>query len=169
MGEHVNVECLCNNSCGGSGRKDSELSSLIPRSLHRFNFSCKSYSFLFLFLPFCANWKYGLLLFVLKLNCLCRVSNSYLQWWRPWQIHHFTGSGEYVESSKGETLVKEEQKTAEKVSLLKTKISSNAAAMPTVLKRMKECIARIEELDSYNGIIHPAFKKKRPSWLNHLY
>ncbi|XP_044493838.1 uncharacterized protein LOC123217119 [Mangifera indica] len=76
---------------------------------------------------------------------------------------HNRGSGEYVESSKGKTLVKEEQKTAEKVSLLKTKISSNAAAMPTVLKRMKECIARIEELDSYNGIIHPAFKKKRPS------
>ncbi|KAJ0052455.1 uncharacterized protein LOC116142612 [Pistacia vera] len=76
---------------------------------------------------------------------------------------HNTDSGEHVESSKGATLVKEEQKAAEKIRLLKAKISSNVAAMPTVLKRMKECIFRIEELDSYNGIIHPAFKKKRPS------
>ncbi|KAI4355060.1 hypothetical protein L6164_003873 [Bauhinia variegata] len=55
----------------------------------------------------------------------------------------------------------EDPETAKKVQLLKGKISSNAEAMPLVLKRMKDCIARIEKLDSYNMIIHPAFKRKR--------
>ncbi|XP_054783835.1 uncharacterized protein LOC129290836 [Prosopis cineraria] len=55
----------------------------------------------------------------------------------------------------------ENPETAKKVQLLKQKISSNACVMPVVLKRMKECIARIEKLDSYNVIIHPAFKRKK--------
>ncbi|TXG62841.1 hypothetical protein EZV62_009835 [Acer yangbiense] len=75
---------------------------------------------------------------------------------------YYADSGGHVES-KGTTLVGEEQKTADKISLLKDKISSNISAMPIVLKRMKECISKIDKLDSYNGIIHPAFKKKKPS------
>ncbi|KAL5792439.1 hypothetical protein ACOSP7_001033 [Xanthoceras sorbifolium] len=75
---------------------------------------------------------------------------------------HNTDSGGHVES-KGTTLVSEEQKTADKILLLKEKISSNVSAMPIVLKRVKECIYKIDKLDSYNGIIHPAFKKKKPS------
>ncbi|XP_028769207.1 uncharacterized protein LOC114726698 [Neltuma alba] len=51
--------------------------------------------------------------------------------------------------------------TAKKVQLLKEKISSNACIMPVVLKRMKDCMARIEKLDSCNVIIHPAFKGKK--------
>lgn len=50
---------------------------------------------------------------------------------------------------------------AEKIQLLKQKISSNAAAMPALLSRMKEYMARIDKLDSSTGIIHPAFNKKR--------
>ncbi|XP_027352724.1 uncharacterized protein LOC113863366 [Abrus precatorius] len=56
----------------------------------------------------------------------------------------------------------EDPETAEKLKLLNEKISSNCSAMPIVLKRMKDCIARIEKLDSYNAaIIHPAFKRKK--------
>ncbi|CAL0304680.1 unnamed protein product [Lupinus luteus] len=50
---------------------------------------------------------------------------------------------------------------AKKVKLLNEKISSNCSAMPAVLKNMKDCIAKFDELDSYNAIIHPAFKRKR--------
>ncbi|KAF5733049.1 hypothetical protein HS088_TW17G00584 [Tripterygium wilfordii] len=56
-----------------------------------------------------------------------------------------------------------EQKNALKISLLKDKISSNVSAMPNLLKRMNDCISRIEKLDSYDGIIHLAFKRKRTS------
>ncbi|KAG6388313.1 hypothetical protein SASPL_153515 [Salvia splendens] len=53
---------------------------------------------------------------------------------------------------------------AEKLQLLKQKISSNATAMPVVvLSRLKEYMARIDALDSSNGIIHPAFEMKRTS------
>lgn len=52
---------------------------------------------------------------------------------------------------------------AKKIQLLKDKISSNVSAMPIVLKRMKECISKIDKLDSNNGIIHPAFKRKKTS------
>ncbi|XWS77037.1 hypothetical protein CRYUN_Cryun01aG0228900 [Craigia yunnanensis] len=55
----------------------------------------------------------------------------------------------------------EERRTEEKIRLLKEKISSNISAMPIVVKRLKECISRIEKLDSCNGIIHPAFKKQK--------
>ncbi|XWS32194.1 hypothetical protein CRYUN_Cryun23aG0139500 [Craigia yunnanensis] len=57
--------------------------------------------------------------------------------------------------------VDEERRAKEKIRLLKEKISSNISAMPIVVKRMKECISRIEKLDSCNGIIHPAFKKRK--------
>ena len=51
----------------------------------------------------------------------------------------------------------------EKLQLLKQKISSNASAMPVVLNRLKEYMARIDALDSSNMIIHPAFKMKQTS------
>ncbi|GMH21712.1 hypothetical protein Nepgr_023554 [Nepenthes gracilis] len=50
---------------------------------------------------------------------------------------------------------------ANKIQLLKDKISSNVSAMPIVLKRMNECISRIDKLNSCNGTIHPAFKRKK--------
>ncbi|KAL1532696.1 hypothetical protein AAHA92_32671 [Salvia divinorum] len=52
---------------------------------------------------------------------------------------------------------------AEKLQLLKQKISSNASAMPVVLNRLKEYMATIDALDSSNRIIHPAFKMKETS------
>ncbi|KAJ6879391.1 hypothetical protein NC652_032847 [Populus alba x Populus x berolinensis] len=66
-------------------------------------------------------------------------------------------------SSRAELLTEEDRKTAEKTHLLKEKISSNVSAMPVVLKRMEDCISKIDKLYSYNGSIHPAFKKKRTS------
>ncbi|EOX95979.1 Uncharacterized protein TCM_005343 [Theobroma cacao] len=71
-------------------------------------------------------------------------------------------SGEHNADSEAIELDKE-QRTEEKIRLLREKISSNISAMPVVLKRMKECIARIEKVDSSNGIIHPAFKKRKIS------
>ena len=65
----------------------------------------------------------------------------------------------FIDSEEME--VDEERRTEEKIRLLKEKISSNISAMPIVVKRMKECISRIEKLDSCNGIIHPAFKKQK--------
>ncbi|EXC06826.1 hypothetical protein L484_017292 [Morus notabilis] len=55
------------------------------------------------------------------------------------------------------------QGTLEKIQLLKDKISSNASAMPVVVKRMQECLLKIDKLDSQNLTIHPAFKRKRTS------
>ncbi|KAM7508662.1 hypothetical protein LguiA_019115 [Lonicera macranthoides] len=55
----------------------------------------------------------------------------------------------------------ENQENEEKLQLLKSKISSNASAMPILLKRMKECISRIDKLDSLKGTIHPSFKRTR--------
>ncbi|KAL0309237.1 UNVERIFIED_CONTAM: hypothetical protein Sradi_5866000 [Sesamum radiatum] len=52
---------------------------------------------------------------------------------------------------------------AEKIRLIKQKISSNASALPVLLNRMKEYMARIDKLESSSGIIHPAFKRKRNS------
>ena len=65
----------------------------------------------------------------------------------------------FIDSEEME--VDEERRTEEKIRLLKEKISSNISAMPIVVKMMKECISRIEKLDSCNGIIHPAFKKEK--------
>ncbi|KAJ4825026.1 hypothetical protein Tsubulata_023209 [Turnera subulata] len=72
--------------------------------------------------------------------------------------------GEQATTSSREPFPTEEDpKTVEKVRLLKDKMSNNISAMPIVLKRMKECMSKIEKLDSYNGTIHPAFKMKKTS------
>ncbi|XWS35781.1 hypothetical protein CRYUN_Cryun20dG0025300 [Craigia yunnanensis] len=69
-------------------------------------------------------------------------------------------SGEHNADSE-ELELDKERRMEEKIGLLEEKISSNISAMPVVLKRMNECISRIEKLDSCNGIIHPAFKKRK--------
>ncbi|CAI9769556.1 unnamed protein product [Fraxinus pennsylvanica] len=68
-----------------------------------------------------------------------------------------------VESSGMASLVGEDQEEAEKIQLLKQKTSSNATMMPIVLERMKDYMARVDKLELSNGIIHPAFKRKRTS------
>uniref|UniRef100_A0A2P2NHC5 Uncharacterized protein n=1 Tax=Rhizophora mucronata TaxID=61149 RepID=A0A2P2NHC5_RHIMU len=90
---------------------------------------------------------------------------------RPVFLHSQSGldagpSGESNPGSEGQIefsrqVPAEDPKTAKRVSLLKEKISSNISAVPVVLQRMKECISRIDNLDADNGIIHPAFKRKR--------
>ncbi|XP_057533536.1 uncharacterized protein LOC130811306 [Amaranthus tricolor] len=55
----------------------------------------------------------------------------------------------------------DEQQNCDKVQLLKDKISSNIAAMPKVIKRMNDCISRIDKLVSSEVTIHPAFKRKK--------
>ncbi|TMW81917.1 hypothetical protein EJD97_007410, partial [Solanum chilense] len=62
-----------------------------------------------------------------------------------------------IESGNIAILAGEEQK----VQLLKQKISENASAIPVVLTRMKECMKRIDKLQSCNRVIHPVFKRKR--------
>ncbi|KAL3517158.1 hypothetical protein ACH5RR_024060 [Cinchona calisaya] len=66
--------------------------------------------------------------------------------------------------SGNQALLAGEDQESEKIRLLKQKISSNASTIPVVLKRMKDCMTRIDNLDSCNEvIIHPAFKRKRTS------
>ncbi|CAI0470395.1 unnamed protein product [Linum tenue] len=58
----------------------------------------------------------------------------------------------------------EDQHTAEKVVLLKDKVARNASSMPVALKRMRDCMSKIDMLgSSSNGEIHPAFREKRTS------
>ncbi|KAG4922408.1 hypothetical protein JHK82_051378 [Glycine max] len=72
------------------------------------------------------------------------------------------GTSEQNISREESSSAPEDPETAKKLKLLNEKISSNCSAMPIVLKRMKDCIARIEKFDSYNdSMIHPAFKRKK--------
>ncbi|KAF8379511.1 hypothetical protein HHK36_028949 [Tetracentron sinense] len=71
-------------------------------------------------------------------------------------------AGEHVELRKGAFLA-EDPETAEKLRLLKLKLSSNVSAMPIVLKRINECSSLIDKLDANSGITHPTFKRKRTS------
>ncbi|XP_008804023.2 uncharacterized protein LOC103717422 [Phoenix dactylifera] len=48
-----------------------------------------------------------------------------------------------------------------KLNIFRAKTASNIAAMPVILKRLNDCIARIDKLDQYNASIHPVFKRKR--------
>ncbi|KAL3536823.1 hypothetical protein ACH5RR_000189 [Cinchona calisaya] len=104
------------------------------------------------------------------------ILSSILASQRPILLTHFdsgsdshSGSSNYpnpdvvrtIGSGDGTLLTEEDQET-EKIKLLKQKISSNASTMPVVLKRMNDCVARIDNLDSCNGIIiHSAFNRKR--------
>ncbi|XP_010544384.1 PREDICTED: uncharacterized protein LOC104817023 isoform X1 [Tarenaya hassleriana] len=55
----------------------------------------------------------------------------------------------------------EEQRCSEKLIELKERISRNIATIPTVIERMRVCIDRIDKLDSVDGAIHPAFRRRR--------
>ncbi|KAL6323084.1 hypothetical protein AAG906_027339 [Vitis piasezkii] len=56
-----------------------------------------------------------------------------------------------------------DHETSEKIQLLKQKISSNVSTIPVLLKRLNECMSMVDKLDSYNGIMHLAFKRRRTS------
>ncbi|XP_022974668.1 uncharacterized protein LOC111473350 isoform X1 [Cucurbita maxima] len=68
-----------------------------------------------------------------------------------------------ITRGEGTVLHDEGLETEKKIQLLKDKISSNISMIPAVLKRMKDCISTIDNLDSYNGSIHPAFKRRKAS------
>ncbi|KAI7737811.1 hypothetical protein M8C21_005499 [Ambrosia artemisiifolia] len=56
----------------------------------------------------------------------------------------------------------EDVEHTEKVQMIKQKIANNASAMPLLVKRMKDCISRVDQLDSFKqDMIHPAFTRKR--------
>ncbi|VVB06810.1 unnamed protein product [Arabis nemorensis] len=54
-----------------------------------------------------------------------------------------------------------EQDFEEKMIQLKERMSRNAASIPKVVKRVRECIDGINKLDSLDGTIHPAFRRRR--------
>ncbi|KAB1207469.1 hypothetical protein CJ030_MR7G012487 [Morella rubra] len=75
-----------------------------------------------------------------------------------------------VKSSEGVQQAVEDQEIAEKVQLLKDKISSNISAVPTVLKRMREFVdlkrndkgvPMSDPLYLLNGAMQPALEKER--------
>ncbi|KAL2477822.1 hypothetical protein Fot_46836 [Forsythia ovata] len=70
------------------------------------------------------------------------------------------GMGRHLESGTTASLVGDIQEEAEKIRLLKHKISSNTSIMPIVLNRIHEYMARMDKLESLKGIIHPALKRK---------
>ncbi|XP_059651419.1 uncharacterized protein LOC132299014 [Cornus florida] len=72
-------------------------------------------------------------------------------------------AGGLIQLGKGVSKAEEDQETAKKTQLLKRKITGNVSAMPIVLKRVKECMTRIDNLDSCKGTIHPVFRRKRTS------
>lgn len=55
----------------------------------------------------------------------------------------------------------EEQDSGEKMIQLKEIMSRNAAKIPKVVKRMRECVESIDKLDSLDTTIHPAFRRRR--------
>lgn len=63
--------------------------------------------------------------------------------------------------NEGTCLAEADQAMLEKLDIFKAKIASNVATMPVILKRLNECIARIDKLDQYNVNIHPVFRRKR--------
>ncbi|CAN6817637.1 unnamed protein product [Brassica oleracea] len=56
----------------------------------------------------------------------------------------------------------QDQDCEQKMIQLKETVSRNAANMPKVIKRVRECVERIHRLDSLGGrTIHPAFTRRR--------
>ncbi|XP_021767061.1 uncharacterized protein LOC110731523 [Chenopodium quinoa] len=72
-----------------------------------------------------------------------------------------SGAGSSHGNSSTQLEVDDGEKTPDEVQLLRDKISSNISAIPKVLKRMNECISRIDKLVSSNETIHPVFKRKK--------
>ncbi|CAN1237046.1 hypothetical protein LINGRAPRIM_LOCUS1808 [Linum grandiflorum] len=68
-------------------------------------------------------------------------------------------------SSRVSDFPEEDRQTGEKVKLLKDKLAKNASSMPMVMKRMKDCMSKIDMLESSSSEpqIHPVFRKKRDS------
>ncbi|XP_034709531.1 uncharacterized protein LOC117932395 isoform X2 [Vitis riparia] len=72
-------------------------------------------------------------------------------------------SGEPKPGQSRVLLAQGDHETSEKIQLLKQNISSNVSTIPVLLKRLNECMSMVDKLDLYNGIMHPAFKRRRTS------
>ncbi|XP_010918564.1 uncharacterized protein [Elaeis guineensis] len=74
-----------------------------------------------------------------------------------------SGADVRVESqlNGGTSLAEADQLMLGKLNIFRAKTASNIAAMPVILKRLNECIARIDKFDQYNANIRPVFKRKR--------
>ncbi|KAI3979611.1 hypothetical protein MKX01_013706 [Papaver californicum] len=68
---------------------------------------------------------------------------------------------ECLESGKVALLAEDDPETARKVLHLKAKVSSNVAALPIVLKRVNDCISKIDNLGAYDANLFPGFKRKK--------
>ncbi|GAA0144607.1 hypothetical protein LIER_35970 [Lithospermum erythrorhizon] len=66
-------------------------------------------------------------------------------------------------SASESSVTEEDPEDIKKLELLKQKMSSNASAISVTLKRMRECMDKMDKLQSQKGVIHPAFKKKMPT------
>ncbi|KAH9604109.1 hypothetical protein KSS87_010449 [Heliosperma pusillum] len=75
--------------------------------------------------------------------------------------HLLQGAESCSENPNRELAAGDDDRTADDIKLLTDKISNNISAMPKVLKRMNECISRLDKLISSNETIHPAFKRKK--------
>lgn len=70
------------------------------------------------------------------------------------------GVAPLLKAAAGEEEDEEERETVAQIALLKSKIAANVAAMPSVLKRMKLVIEKINKLDQYKGNIDCVFTKR---------
>ncbi|KAI3894952.1 hypothetical protein MKW92_013893 [Papaver armeniacum] len=68
---------------------------------------------------------------------------------------------ESLESGKVALLAEDDPETARKILQLKAKVSSNVAALPTVLKRVNDFISKVDNLGTYDANLFPGFKRKK--------
>lgn len=81
-------------------------------------------------------------------------------------FYYFAGNSKNSEPAEGAAVSAlegdDEQQMKMKIHLLKRKASVNATAAPVLLKRIKECVSKIETLDLDQGrTIDPAFWEDR--------
>lgn len=75
--------------------------------------------------------------------------------------NHFSGSREDSKTSESTVILQGDEEIPEKIHLLKEKMLRNIARVPVVLKKMKESILRIDNIESMT--VHPALMQDRTS------
>ncbi|CAM0903394.1 unnamed protein product [Alopecurus aequalis] len=65
------------------------------------------------------------------------------------------------QSVAGTSHAEAEQDMLEKIKVLKSSAEDYVAAVPKVLAKVNECVARVEKLEQLNVNIHPVFQRKR--------
>ncbi|CAL9160003.1 unnamed protein product [Musa hybrid cultivar] len=64
------------------------------------------------------------------------------------------------ESNGGNMLANVDHRLLEKLLVLRAKTESNISAVPVILKRINDCIVKIEELEKCHVNVHPVFNRK---------